>query len=148
MMDRWIKSVNGDLSVLSMDGKLVPECETVFFEMQDEYIALFGGDSIDMKRYKEVLVEYGNLLRFCIQEPSEETPEFFRLNELFMEKEELQLRLFKVRNEMGEYQDPPEVNYNEIVGRLAIRGIKLRLSETTAVEFFNVLKLINDGEGR
>lgn len=137
-LNRWIKCSDGDLSYLSINGKGNAETLDAWYKMQDDYIALFGGDSAEIKEYKRICTDYVNALAEWIESPKLIGRQLTVVNDLFEEKEQLQKVIFK--------KEVDKMDYGTLIASVSIK-IRMRIERDkyTAKEFFELIKALNDG---
>jgi len=136
----WIKIAEGELRYISLNEIENKESLNAWYLMQDEYIALFGGDSIDMKKYKHLCFTYLQLLCEWVKNPVFIGSIVTELNEMFAEKEALQKKVFK--------SETDKMDLGEMVASVSI-AVKYHIDskKMTAKEFFNIVKALNHGKG-
>ena len=137
-LNRWIKCSEGDLSYIAKNGKLNSESVDSWHKIQDDYLLLFGGDSDEMKQYKRVCTDYVNALAEWIENPNLVGKQYTLVNDLYIEKEQLQSEIFKVEVE--------KMNFSDLIARVSIK-IRMRIEKDkyTAKEFFELIKALNHG---
>lgn len=137
-LSSWIKVSEGQMEFISKNGELNDECEDAWYQLQDEYISLFGGDSAEMKQYKFVCVEYTNALRDWIMNPNLIGAQYTLVNDLFNEKEILQRQIFK--------DETDKIDYGLLIGKVQLKTpFRIDTNTFLAKEFFNIIKALNDG---
>lgn len=136
----WIKVAEGELRYIALDEQENKESRNAWYMMQDEYIALFGGDSSDMKKYKYICFTYLQLLCEWVQNPVFIGSIVTELNEMFAEKEALQKKVFK--------DETDKMDLGEMVAKVSISvQYHIDSKKMSAKEFFNIVKALNNGKG-
>lgn len=132
---RWVSACQGDLSVINDRGVVDSTTFDEWYKMQDDYIALFGGDSPEIKQYKRLCFDYYNALFKWCQNPKLIGKNYTEVNVLYAEKVAMQEKIFS----------KDKVGIEQLIARVTI-AVKFRIDKEvmTAKEFFLITKELQE----